>query len=112
MSTLFERVISNSSDNADKIPIHMVQSLMAELNAGRLTIQQTSDIMGLDAQQTAEFTSVLSSALASSDKSVFAQRVFAYLVLAESSHRAKNNGLDSYRVEANFWNMIAQEALN
>jgi hypothetical protein len=111
MPTLFERVLSNSEDNNDKIPIHLIQSLMSELGIDRLTVQQCVDVMGLDAEQTNDFIKVLTAALASSNKAIFAQRVFAYLLLGENSGRAKSDDLDRYRIESNFWNMINAEEL-
>ena len=85
MPTLFQRVLSNSENNNDKIPIHLIQSLMSELGVDRLTVQQCVDVMGLDAAQTNDFMRVLTAALSSSNKAMFAQRVFAYLLLGENS---------------------------
>ena len=111
MSTLFQRVLSNSEDSGDKISIHLIQSLMSELGIDRLTVPQCVGIMGLDEPQTTDFIRVLTAALQSTNKAIFAQRVFAYLLLAENSNRAFNNGLDSYLIESNFWLMIDAEAV-
>jgi hypothetical protein len=112
MPTLFERVLSNSENGNNKISIHLIQSLMVELGVGRLTVPQCVSIMGLDALQTDDFIRVLTAALQSTDKAIFAQRVFAYLLLGENSNRAVDGGLAPYRVESNFWIMIDAEALN
>tara|TARA_R110000787_G_C13395498_1_gene443015 strand:- start:1241 stop:1579 length:339 start_codon:yes stop_codon:yes gene_type:complete len=111
MPTLFERVLSNSEDGNDKISIHLVQSLMSELGINRLTVPQCVGIMGLDAAQTSDFIRVLTAALSSTNKAIFAQRVFAYLLLGENARRAKDGGLSEYLVEANFWLMVDAEAV-
>ena len=111
MATLFERVLSNSEDGSEKISIHMIQSLMVELGIDNLTVPQCVGIMGLDAAQTTDFIRVLTAALSSTNKAIFAQRVFAYLLLGENASRAQDGGLASYLVEANFWTMIDAEAL-
>jgi hypothetical protein len=67
--------------------------------------------MELTEPQTNDFVRVLTAAYQSSNKAIFAQRIFAYLLLGENSHRARNNGLDSYLVEANFWLMVDAEAV-
>jgi hypothetical protein len=110
MPTLFERVLSNSEDGSDKISIHLIQSLMVDLGIENLTVPQCVGIMGLDSAQTNDFIRVLTAALTSTNKAIFAQRVFAFLLLAENARRAKDNGLASYLLEANFWLMIDAEA--
>ena len=84
---------------------------MVELGIDRLTVSQCVGIMGLDESQTNDFIRVLTAALQSSNKAIFAQRVFAHLLLGENSHRAVNKGLDGYLIEANFWAMINAEAV-
>jgi hypothetical protein len=111
MRTLFERVLYRGEINNDKISIHLIQSLMAELGVDRLTVPQCVGILGLTEAQTDDFIRVLTAALQSNNKAIFAQRVFAYLLLGENSHRAVNNGLESYLIEANFWAMIDAEAV-
>lgn len=108
-STLFERVAGIDKEN--KISIHLIQSLMTELGGGRRSLSDVDGILGLTTQQSQDFARVLTAGHSSTNGAVFAQRIFAYLLLAESSYRAKNNGLASYLVEVNFWDMVDAEAL-
>jgi hypothetical protein len=111
MLTLFERVLFKGEINDEKISLHVIQSLMAELGVDRLTVAQCASIMALTEPQTNDFMRVLSAAYQSSNKAIFTQRVFAYLLLGENCHRAANNGLSGYLIEANFWAMIDSEAV-
>lgn len=109
MVTLFQRIISNDENN-DKIGIHMVQSLMSEIGAGRITPVQAAEIMGITIEQTTDYVNVLTAALQSSNPVKFSARIFNYLFLAENARRAVNDGLDGYLLESNFWAMVSVEA--
>ena len=112
MTTLFERILSTSEDGADKISIHMIQSLIIEFRAGALTRPQVVGILALTPAQEADLVTIYQALTSATNKQAFWQRVFAHLLLGESSYRARDNGLAGYLIEVNFWTMISDEGTN
>ena len=112
MKTLFDRLLITDIDDIanEKISIHMIQSLIIEFKLDTLTRAEIKNILGLDAGQEDNLVTIVQALNSSNNKERFWQRVFAYLILAEGAHRAKNGGLNSYLVESNFWSMISIEA--
>ena len=103
--SLFTRVIG-LNDPQVPIPIHLVQSLLSELEQGRISFAKVAEIMVLDSVEQTDLLKVLNHVTAAPDALIFSSRVFNYLVLGEMDIVGDRD----YTDEALFWQMLEDEA--
>ena len=112
--SLFTRTIGlfDNPEEGKRIPIHGIQSLLSELDRGRLTFEQVATTLELDASEQVDLGRLISHILAALDKHKFSSRVFNYLVLGESqvTGRYDLSAYRDYTDETLFWEMLESEA--
>ena len=104
MSTLFQRVIGDISENEVRIPIHGIRALFGELERGAVDPAYIIAAYDLDAGQQADLLTLITKMIAATDKGAFSRFIFDWLVLAERK-------FTDYRVEADFWLRVDAEAV-
>ena len=101
------RVIGkNLDESTTKIPVHHIQSLVTEIDRGRLTYADVVLILNLGAveqQDLVTFLTLLSNVVG--NKTPVSTRVFNYLYLGENG---VTQGRD-YTDETLFWQMLQSE---
>lgn len=103
--TLFQRVTGIGLTESDpKIAIHLVQSLMSEVERQAISITDAAAIMNLSTLQMEHFVRVLTVAYTVVNGQKFSSRVFNFLCLSEL-------GIIGYTDESNFWLMVDSEEI-
>jgi len=106
--SLFARTIGKVSLEIAPIGIHRIQSLMSELDRGRLQFADVVSELELSDDEQSDLVRLLGFINSASDKLKFSNRVFNYLCLGELR---VTTGRD-YTDEALFWSMLEEETTN
>lgn len=104
--SLFTRCTGQFPDDSGivRIAIHTIRSHLTLISIGQVTPQQAAIDMALDSLEGIDFNRLVSKIAASTvDKSLIADRIFAYMILA--SQRKVIDGWD-YTDETNFWQFV------
>lgn len=83
MPSLYER-LTKPSDDSQKIAIHTFRELLHDFHRGNITAQQIIDELVLDTDQTEQATVLYQKSNLVTNKEEYFNRVFGYLVLAET----------------------------
>lgn len=104
--SLFTRVIGLEEDN--KIGLHKMQSVVSEVNLGRLTFDQSVELLGLVGGEVSDLATFFANLTnITGDKTPVSQTIFNYLCLGEMKISTPRD----YTDEALFWEMVAAEAV-
>ena len=106
--SLFNRLISRD-ESVQKIPIHGIRSVVAEVSAGRIFVPDIVSLYNLSYEEEGDLVQFLTLLSQAGDKNVVSDRVFNFLCLAEMG---ANVSSCDYRDETTFWTMVETECLN
>ena len=95
MPTLYERL--TTEDGNQKIGIHAFKALMRDFNRGNITVNEIITAFDLTVEQQTDASLIYQKSNAAINKSEYFERLFGYLVLAESGT------LPSIYNETTFW---------
>jgi hypothetical protein len=98
--------ITNPSENQVKIPIHLIQSLISELDRNRISLSTIVTVLDLSADEQLDFNTFLDKVASAPDKVKFSNRIFNYLVLGEMGMIEDRDYLN----ETLFWAAVDREA--
>ena len=103
--SFFTRIVNPSEDEV-KIPIHLIQSLISELDRGRISLSTIVSVLSLSANEQIDFNAFLVKVASAPDKVRFSNRIFNYLVLGEIGITEDRDYLN----ETLFWAAVDREA--